>query len=57
MRMGETVQINDNLGLKNERLTVSVVPVYSSLYVTLLLFMGYLYLCIYSVKYGRFSGF
>ena len=57
MRMGETVQINYSLGLQKECLTVSVVPIYYSPYVILLLFMWYLYQCIYSVKYDKFSGF
>lgn len=57
MRMGETGQINANLRLKNERLTVSVVPTYSSLHLILLLFMRNLYLCLYSVKRGRCNGF
>lgn len=57
MRMGETVQKNYSLGLQKECLTVSVVPIYYSAYVILLLFMRYLYQCIYSVRYGKFSGF
>jgi len=43
--MGEPVERNYNLREKNKPLIASVAPTYSSLYVILLLFMWYLYLC------------